>query len=250
MQQQRWLSILFSLFVVAIGVSSVNSYAQEPKRIMVFGDSNSWGWNPVKDVVPAARYPKDVRWPGTMQKALGSGYEVVSEALPGRTTNSDDASIPVGGAGMNGAKYLPAALASHLPLDLVIIMLGTNDTKEPLKLTTLDIALGAMQLANMVKNTNGGVFSIYPNPKVLLIAPPPLGKMNQEWVEKIFSAASIQKSKELAPLLGALAGAAGIPFVDAGKIISTDGIDGIHFSAETQQTMGKAMAEKVKELLK
>lgn len=226
------------------------AHAQEPKRIMVYGDSNSWGWNPVKEVVPAPRYPADVRWPGAMQKALGSGYEVISEALSGRNAMLDDPALPVAGAGMNGATYLPAALASHLPLDLVIIMLGTNDTKEPLKNSTLDIALGVMKLASMVKNTNGGVFSTYPHPKVMIVAPPPLGKITVEWVAKLYNDASVQKSKELAGVLGSLAGAVGIPFVDAGKIISTDGVDGIHFTAQAQQTLGKAMAEKVKELLK
>src|ERR1700730_2025122 len=106
--------------------------AESPKRILVFGDSNSWGWTPRNDQEPTVRLAKNVRWPGVLADKLGPGYEIIEEALSARTTNLDDPeedlpSEHLRGATLNGAKVLPALLASHLPLDLVVSMLATND---------------------------------------------------------------------------------------------------------------------------
>ena len=73
-----------------------------------------------------------------MGAALGEGYTVITEGLSGRTTNVEDPTAP---GLMNGADYLDAALVSHEPVDLVIIMLGTNDTKSYLIPTALRIDL-------------------------------------------------------------------------------------------------------------
>ena len=97
----------------------------DKKRIMCFGDSLTWGWIPVRDGSPTLRYPFEQRWAGAMLNDLGPDYEVIEEGLSARTTDLDDPVDPR----LNGSAYLPSALASHLPLDLVIIMLGTNDPK-------------------------------------------------------------------------------------------------------------------------
>jgi len=97
----------------------------EKRRILCYGDSLTWGWVPMDNAVPTHRYPFEQRWTGVMAAELGDGYEIVEEALSGRTTAVDDPTDPR----LNGASYLPSALASHLPLDLVIILLGSNDTE-------------------------------------------------------------------------------------------------------------------------
>jgi len=91
---------------------------ESPKRILVFGDSNSWGWTPRKDEEPTVRLAKNVRWPGVLAEKLGPGYEIIEEALSARTTNLDDPeedlpSEHLRGATLDGAKVLPALLASH-----------------------------------------------------------------------------------------------------------------------------------------
>ena len=115
--------LLMTIFAAASGA------AENKKRIMVFGDSNTFGY--VEDAqAVVGRLPLDTAWPGRMAALLGSDYEVVVEGLSGRTTRIDSPErsgtgvIP--GAGMNGAAYLPAALSSHMPLDMVVIMLGTK----------------------------------------------------------------------------------------------------------------------------
>lgn len=138
------------------------------KRILCFGDSLTWGWVPVADGMPTERFPRDKRWTGVLADRLGDGYTVVEEGLSARTTNADDPTDPR----LNGAAYLPSCLASHLPLDLVILMLGTNDTKAYFRRTPLDIAMGMSVLVTQVLTSAGGVGTGYPAPKVLVVAPP------------------------------------------------------------------------------
>ena len=107
---------------VAYGILAlVSPCFADPIRIIVFGDSLSWGFIP-NEGRPSERYPVDSRWPGGLQKELGGDYEVIDEALNGRTTDASDNQLA--GAGLDGSAYLPAAITSHHPLDLVIIMLG------------------------------------------------------------------------------------------------------------------------------
>lgn len=220
------------------------------KRIMVFGDSNSWGWMPVEEGTPSGRYPQARQWPEVMRAVLGEGHEVIVEALNGRTTDVHDPSVPqIGGAGLNGAAYLPAALASHVPLDLVIVMLGTNDTKEQYARSPLRIALGAGLLVETVLSSGsnfGTGWHDYPAPRVLLIAPPPLG---QGGIATEQFQGGQEKSRQLAPLYRKIAEAAGVAFLDAGEVIATDGVDGVHFSAAAQRALGLAVAEAVRRIL-
>jgi len=214
---------------------------------MVFGDSNSWGFVPCAPMEPTTRYDPSTRWPAVMADRLGSAVELVEEDLSGRTTDLDDfqidlPSVHLKGATFNGAKLLPAILASHLPLDLVIIMLGTNDLKTRFKRSAHQIATAAIGLARLIEECKGGVATVYPAPKVLLLAPPPLGTSfhdPEEWN------GSREKSLELGSALKAAAVAADLPFLDAGDVIATDGIDGIHLTAEAQVKLGEAVAKKV-----
>ena len=214
------------------------------RRVLCFGDSLTWGWIPVEEGVPTLRFPRDVRWTGVLAAHLGDGYEVIEEGLSARTTTADDPTDPR----LNGSNYLPACLASHLPLDLVILMLGTNDTKVNLGRTPFDIASGMGVLATQVLTSAGGVGTAYPAPQVLIVAPPPLADMPHPWFELVFEGGR-EKTVELARVYSALASFMKVPFFDAGSVISTDGVDGIHFTEENNRDLGVALAEQVRALL-
>jgi lysophospholipase L1-like esterase len=218
------------------------------RRVMCFGDSNTWGFVP-SPAPPSTRFPTAERWPHVMRAALGADVEVIEEGLSGRTTDMQDPELAqVGGAGMDGVAYLPAALCSHLPLDAVVIMLGTNDLKAGYARTPQRIAIGAKRLLDCVRTLDGGVGTTYPNPRALLICPPPLGKLSPEF-QPMF-AGGLEKSRLLPPLYEAVvARAAGAAFLDAGTAMSTDGEDGVHFSAEMQRRLGEAAAKAVRPVL-
>jgi CubicO group peptidase (beta-lactamase class C family)/lysophospholipase L1-like esterase len=218
------------------------------RRVLVFGDSNTWGWIPVEEGYPTTRYDADRRWPGVAQAALGSGFEILEEGLSGRTTNLPDPSeTQISGAGLDGSAYLPAAVASHVPLDLVVIMLGTNDLKATFERTPEEIAGGMQRLIEKVQSLDKAAWTTYPAPKVLVVAPPPLAQTPIFPAE--YFAGGIEKSRALAAHYAKAAAATGAAFLDVSALTSADGVDGIHLSEAAHRKIGLAVAAKIQELL-
>jgi lysophospholipase L1-like esterase len=143
------------------------------KTVLCYGDSNTWGYNPKT----GQRYGRDERWPGVLRKELGQGYLVVEEGLNGRTTVWDD---PIEGH-KNGKTYLIPCLETHKPIDLVIVMLGTNDLKMRFSVSAFDIANGAGVLVDIVQKSAAGPQD--KAPEVLLLAPPPVVKLKGGFAE-------------------------------------------------------------------
>lgn len=214
---------------------------QNQKSILCFGDSLTWGWIPVEEGSPTRRYPYEQRWTGVMAAELGGSYQVIEEGLSARTTSADDPND----ARLNGSAYLPAALASHLPLDLVILMLGTNDTKPYFNRGPYDIAFGMSKLVGQVLTVSGGVGTPYPAPKCLVVAPPPLAPIPHPFFQGMFGGGH-EKTNQLAEQYRSMADFMKVDFLNAADFITTDGCDGIHFTVENNATLGKAIAAKVK----
>ncbi len=202
-------------------------------QILCYGDSNTWGHIPVT----AGRYPRSARWPGVMAERLGSRFAVIEEGQCGRTTVWDD---PLEGD-KNGLRYLPACLESHMPLDMVILMLGTNDLKARFSLTALDIALGAERLVQVILKSGCGV-SGHP-PAILLAAPPPINPLDDVGAEMFFGGR--EKSAFLARRYAAVAEKWGCQFLDVGTVIAVDPADGVHYSEQSHRLLGEAMADRV-----
>ena len=146
------------------------------KRIICFGDSNTWGYNPATD----SRYDEDSRWTMILQEKLGSKYLVLEEGQNGRTIACPD---PWEWGTKSGLDYILPMVESHNPFDLLIIMLGTNDLKIKFGLPAGDIA-GSLQ--NMLIRTISYLQYLckMPEPKILIVSPPWLG---EEVTEGIFS---------------------------------------------------------------
>jgi lysophospholipase L1-like esterase len=204
--------------------------------IVCFGDSNTWGYDPAT----CTRYPPDCRWPRVLSSTLEAirpgEFEVVAEGQNGRTTVWDD---PVEGE-RNGSRYLIPCLESNKPLDLLVILLGTNDLKHRFGLSAFDIAKGALRLALMARASATGPGDSAP--AVLLIAPPPLAPMTG-------FAKNFEGGREISGKLGLefaeLAAANGIPCLDAGTVVRSSEVDGIHLDPEEQVKLGKAVAARV-----
>jgi lysophospholipase L1-like esterase len=239
-------TVLASLFVLAAPADGV-----EPRRIMVFGDSIAWGYVPRLEGPPSSRFPREQRWPGVLAAELGPGYEIVEESLNGRVTDfaPDPAPVALAGAGLDGGAYLPAAIASQMPLDLVIVALGTNDTGY--KRSPLEIGLDAMRLAAIVQDSAGGVAASYPAPAVLLVAPAPLAPTVAKGpFGAFFTPEALRTSQSLGEVYAKLGAAAGIPVVRTADATPTDGVDGVHLEIAGHAALGRAVAAEVKQVLR
>lgn len=205
------------------------------KTIVCYGDSNTWGADPAG----GPRFGLNERWPGIMRNELGQDYWVIEEGLCGRTTVWDD---PIEGY-KSGKEYLVPCLESHNPVDLVIIMLGTNDLKKRFSLSTEDIAAGAGVLVNMTQKI--GNFPGYPVPQVLLLAPAPITETGK-FAEMFEGGAA--KSVRFGEYYSHIADTYGCHFLDAGAIVKSSALDGIHFEKGEHDKLGHAIANKVREI--
>ena len=235
--------------VIATALSYSTPAHADAKRVMVFGDSNSWSWHPRPEIAPVTRYPEDVAWPGIMASVLGSDYEVINKSLSAHTAVVADKtvgnSLGLTGAGLSGSEYLPAAIASHMPLDLVVIMLGTNDVKPVYNRSVEDISKDVVSLvAEAQKDT--GVATSYKPAKVLVVVPPHLGKIaDVDWVQAMFPPDAVEKSKELVGVLCPMEQAQQVPCFDSGSVAEITGADGIHMTPENHEKLSEAVAAEV-----
>jgi lysophospholipase L1-like esterase len=205
-------------------------------EVLCFGDSNTWGTDPAT----IGRFSRDERWPGVLQKALGDDYHIIEEGLGGRTTVWDD---PIEGY-KNGKEYLIPCLATHAPLDLVIILLGTNDLKKRFSVSAQDIASGAGVLVDTINKSGSG--KNFKAPKVLLLVPPPLGKLTD--LSEMFEGGQ-EKSLRFCEHFKNIAKIYGCQLFDTATVIKSSDIDGIHFEKESHQKLGRAVAKIVKTIL-
>jgi lysophospholipase L1-like esterase len=211
------------------------------KEILCYGDSNTWGSDPADDT---RRFPWPVRWPGVLQRELGDGHHVVEEGLGGRTTVYDDPLEP----GRSGKELIAPALACHAPLDLVILMLGTNDISYA-HLTAADAADGAAELAHLVRRSGAGPEGPDgPAPQVLLVCPPPVGPFESNRRPELWTGADA-KSRALPREFARVASDLGVPGLDAGAIVTTSPLDGWHLEASQHELLAVAVAARVRELL-
>ena len=207
------------------------------RTVLCFGDSNTHGTVPMRDMTDRRRFAKAQRWPSIMAAALGDGYEVIAEGHGGRTAVFDD---PVEGAHKNGLRALPMLLESHRPIDLVIVMLGTNDLKARFSVPASDIAIGLERLVVAIGQSDAGPDGTAP--LVLLAAPVPIEEIG--FLGDMF-AGGAAKSHALGVLLQAVADRQGAGFIDLGAVAQVDPVDGIHLSATAHAAIGGAMTEVV-----
>lgn len=212
------------------------------KSILCYGDSNTWGYNPEN----GTRYPADIRWPGILQKELGTDYEVIENGIGGRSSVWDNPFFP----GHNGKEGLIYALLSARPIDLMIIMLGTNDLKYN---DAFNVAKGQQTLIRAIKGYQQSVKLITPifttnEPQLLLVSPPLLGESlgSRHTIEPYLNR---EESKKLAEYYCAVAKEEHCFFLDAAEFATASQLDGMHLPVSEHSKLGMAICEKVRMIL-
>ena len=210
------------------------------KRILCFGDSLTWGYNPDTGM----RFDDEDRWTGVLAQIFKDEYTVIEEGQNGRTIATDD---PAEGEKC-GIKYLIPCLESQSPLDYVIVMLGTNDLKRKFAYSSMDIA-GEMEIF-LQKLIAFNHFRMNDKIQIILISPPYIGeKINDSWLGDSFGYQNAYKvSRELAVWYKKLADMYKISFLDAAKYVHVSDTDSIHMDANNQQILGKKVSELIKSI--
>jgi lysophospholipase L1-like esterase len=212
------------------------------KTILCYGDSLTYGSNPVPD---GPRHAYEDRWPGALEAKLGGQARCIAEGLGGRTTVVDDWYAD---GDRNGGRILPTILRSHYPLDMVIIMLGTNDLKPHLARTAQEASNGMRRLVQIVRAHAAS--ERVATPDIIIVAPPPLCDTNHpEMLLHFGGPGAIVESKKFPEWYRLRAQEEGVGFFDAGTVATADPADGVHLSAAATRAIGEALTPLVRERL-
>jgi len=211
------------------------------KNILFFGDSNTWGYTPLT----GERYAGEIRWTGVAAAALGPDYHCVENGINGRTTVFDD---PWRGA-RKGSDALDFELIANTPLDLLVLMLGTNDLKFA---DAYRSAKGVDALCAMAQTVDQRRFTLSPvfpdGCKILVISPIHIGPGAEHNDEYILMPRGHEESLKFAEYQSAVAESRGAWFLDASRYAEPSEADCEHLLPEGHAALGRAAAEKIREI--
>lgn len=209
-------------------------------HIVCFGDSNTHGYcaDPGDCADGGIRFNEDERWTCLLQKALGADYLVTEEGLSGRTTVFID---PIHES-MDGLSVIYPVLKSHESVDLLIIMLGTNDTKERFGANAACIGKGMERLVYKAKTVD--CWGSH-KPNILIVAPP---HITEGFCDPVMGEGCVEKSRECAQWYKAAADLLDCHFMDAeGCQFNT--IDHMHLTRKGHAQLAERLAKLVPSLL-
>jgi lysophospholipase L1-like esterase len=216
------------------------------KTILLFGDSNFWGWVPQKPDLapgPAPRLPYGARLAGLLQASLDAEFRVVEDALPGRTAMVDDPLSP----NHRGIAHLETALEVHAPVDLLILQLGANELRHMFGMSAGMIACSVERLVALAQNPASG----YPAGRVLVMAPHPLHpRVGEMAFGFLFGPESYVKSLEFSQTFREMAARQGAEFFDCAPLgFTLNEADGVHYAQGDIERLAAALREKILEIL-
>ena len=215
-------------------------------HILCFGDSNTHGYcaDPTDCQDGGIRFPEEQRWTQLLQRALGDDYLVIEEGLSGRTTCFDD---PIH-EGLNALGYIYPCLKSHEPIDLLIIMLGTNDCKDRFYASAACIGIGMARLVKKAKDTECWGSHV---PNILVIAPPPIGEgMLTSPVADTMGTLCVEKSRQLGKYYREQCELLGVHFLDAGEVgCEFNQVDFMHLTSRGHAALAQRLSTLVPQLL-
>lgn len=215
---------------------NINPHA---KRVLVFGDSNTYGSNPDK----LGRFNINERYTGVLQSLLGNEYEIIEEGLSARTIcASDQDSIKKGVVGID---YLLPCFVSHSPIDILIINLGSNEFKEKFDLSAEKIRDNLAHLCNSVLERNEKLKekNRYSNLKIIIVAP---RTIDEHLVGEGWKGSGVL-SRETTGLFKQYSRDRNFGFVDLSSVTEV-GKDGLHYTLESHSRIAAVLADKIRDL--
>ncbi len=209
------------------------------KSILCFGDSNTYGVDPLT----SGRWDRNIRWPGALQSLLGPEYYVIEEGYCGRTTALSDRKDP----NRAGTDAIGPVMKTHSPLDMVIIMLGTNDLQTHFSTTAKGSAKFCECIITKIRGyclEKGEAI-----PEILVVSPPIVGERIEESRFWGYDSDSHTKSLEFARWYSIMAKANKVHFFDAATV-AKPGADSLHMDSESHRALAEALEKKIREIFR
>ncbi len=206
------------------------------KTVLCCGDSNTYGYDPSNGL----RYPEGIRWTSRLAGLLGDEYWVIEEGCNGRNTVYDD---PIDGW-KNGLNYLRPCLNSHKPVDIITLMLGSNDLKDVFHASAKEIAEGAGVLVDVIRTFTEEKQGFIPH--IILISPPEIGEdITHSSFYGRFREDAVDRSREFPGYYRDIAERYGCLFLDAALLVKPSPIDSLHLSPESHEKLAEKIAEVI-----
>ncbi len=206
-------------------------------RILFFGDSNTWGYN-AKD---ASRYTN--RYTQLLKEAFPQ-HEIIEEGLNGRTLCFDD---PFD-ADRNGSQSIQMLIKSHLPLDLVVVVLGINDAKRIFNSNVYSLEKGIRTILQRIQSPDL-YFKYGQVPKVLVVRPV---RMHPDYVKNEstrvnFGIEGFAMIENCTSYMKNMAQTFQADFLDTTNVCMADAYDGIHLNEEGHKQLASEIQKKLEE---
>jgi lysophospholipase L1-like esterase len=213
-------------------------------NILCYGDSNTWGniaGSRKMDLMLAKRFDRDTRWTGILQQKLGNKFYVIEAGLNGRNTSFNE--VRFKRPSRNGLETLPLILEMNYPLNLVIIMLGTNDSLVDFKATPKQTTEALRKMIQYIKGSHLG--PKFTAPRILLVAPVPIHKIDSDDFNLFFDDESVKNTESLATFYAELAAKEKCEFLNAKGIANVSHDDGVHIDKKGHLDLATAIAAKI-----
>ena len=202
------------------------------KKIICYGDSNTFGFNP-KD---GSRFDKNTRWTAILQKYLGTEYEVINEGACDRTGFVNNPK----GFEFSAQRHFPKMISKIDNIDILIIALGTNDLQ-----LQYCISVGAIEkgLENLIKLAQ-------PKAKYIIIIPPVVlsEKVLEGFFNIQFDKTSIVKSRKIGRIYRQISNAYHCNYFDINKFTKPSDVDGLHYNEESHKIIGDNLSNLINKL--
>lgn len=223
---------------------------QDKIQILCYGDSNTYGTIPQSSQpsILYNRYPEDIRWPCRLQRLLGDRFEIIEEGLGGRTTIYE-AQLEPFCRYANGLKYIPGVLMTHAPVDLVVVMLGTNDLHAINPPDESNLGVGIEKIVDEIRSIPQAGRNNTP-PSILIVSPIHFrqSQYRPETFEKFRGMYGVRLSHMFSEVYEEIAKRKGCFFLDASLCANPSEIDGVHFTESGHITLADALNKKIGEI--
>lgn len=195
------------------------------KKILCFGDSNTFGYNPNN----GSRYNENSRWTGILKNLCKNNYEIIEAGCNNRTAFSNNPN----GIQFTGYKVLPEYLKEIY--DTIIFAIGINDLQKFYNPTLEEFETG---IENLIKKIRESL----PNCNIIILSPSHITEniLNSNF-RFMFNQTSIEKSKQITSIYKKIANKYNCKFLDLNKIVIPSEIDGLHYEVEEHKKIAQSI---------